>query len=286
MFRHFSVVFHFCRMKRLKCFLSLLTMCVVPVAYSQYYYNDIIALQQSQNQYEALQKNNIKQVTAASFNGNRPDENFKLEQRVSARSITITSSDPSSGDLLTINTYNNGKLVHTTDSSANVMTVINYAYDANGNITNIRSTTDDAFMNSHSTETHLWSYRDNLPAQMLRIKDNTDTTMVTFAYEGNNVAQETWKRKGKTAENYYYYYDDNNRITDIVRFNPRVNKMLPDFVFAYDEAGRLSQMTQVPNGSSDYLIWKYIYNNKGLKDRELLYSKQKQLVGRIEYSYQ
>ena len=75
-------------------------------------------------------------------------------------------------------------------------------------------------MNSRSTEVHLWKYNDNgQPAQMMRIKDGSDTTMVQFTYDNGNVAQETWRRKGNITENYYYYYNSNNQLTDIVRYN-------------------------------------------------------------------
>lgn len=43
-------------------------------------------------------------------------------------------------------------------------------------------------------------------------------------------------------------------------------------------------MISVQSGN-DYLIWKYEYNDKGLRIRELCYNKQKQLPGRIEYQY-
>jgi hypothetical protein len=35
----------------------------------------------------------------------------------------------------------------------------------------------------------------------------------------------------------------------------------------------------------DYLIWRYGYNEQGLKTKEVLYSKTKELKGKIEYSY-
>ncbi len=274
-------------MKWIKLVSFLLLFCCSFPAHSQYYYNDIVAFQQAAKRYSALVSARIKQVSATSFESNQPVDNFKLEQQISpdARTITITSTDPSSGSLLTINSYNNGKLVQTKDSSTNVLSVAKYNYDANGNISTINTTSDDVFMNSHSTEIHQWIYNENAPQKMLRIKDKTDTTTVTFIYDGTNVAQETWTRKGHVAQTYYYYYNTKNELTDIVRFNIRVRKMLPDFLFEYDESGRVSQLTQVPNGSTDYMVWKYTYNN-GLKTKELLYNKQQQLVGRIEYKYE
>ena len=34
-----------------------------------------------------------------------------------------------------------------------------------------------------------------------------------------------------------------------------------------------------------YVIWRYIYNDKGLKTKEALFDKEQQLTGKIEYSY-
>ncbi len=142
-------------------------------------------------------------------------------------------------------------------------------------------------MSSRSTEVHLWMYNNSgQPTQMLRIKDGRDTTLVMLTHDNGNVAQETWKRKGKVVENYYYYYNTNNQLTDIVRYNYRAKKMLPDFLYDYDANGRIIKMMQVPTGRSDYMIWQYSYNSNGLKEKELLYNKQQQLVGRIEYKYQ
>ncbi|MDQ2753818.1 MAG: hypothetical protein M3R72_12415 [Bacteroidota bacterium] len=257
-------------------------------AYSQYYYTDIVTMQAAAKQYAALVSAHIKQVSAISFEGNKPVDNFKLNQRISPdfRTITITSSDPSTGYLSTINYYNINKLIQTRDSSSNVLNITKYSYDSDGNISTIVTTSDDAFMNSHSTEMHEWIYDGNKPKKMLRIKDKTDTTIVSFTYDGGNVAQETWTRKGHVAETYYYYYNSNNQLTDIVRFNIRIRKMLPDFLFEYGEEGHIAQMTQMPNGSTNYLVWKYTYNSNGLKEKELLFNKQQQLVGRVEYKYE
>ncbi len=256
-------------------------------AHSQYYYTDIVAMKGAQQQYAALQNSKTRLVTAISFNGNQPAEDFSLEQRISAdgRTIIMTSSDASSGTNTIVNTYDNGRLVMTRDSTANLKSITRYTYDGSGNITLISTVTDDAFMNSHSEEKHIWTYNGNLPEKMLAVKNNSDTTYVSFTYDNNNVAGETWKHKGRVTESYYFYYNDNNQLTDIVRMNMRVNKMLPDFLFEYDSENRVVQMTQIPNGSSDYMIWKYVYNSNGLKERELLFNKQKQLVGRVEYKY-
>ena len=91
---------------------------------------------------------------------------------------------------------------------------------------------------------------------------------------------------GASRDKIYYYYDSSNRLTDVVRYNDRAKKLLPDYIFEYDGNNQLTQMINVQQGSSDYLTWRYNYNEKGLKIRELCYDKQKQLLGRIEYEYE
>ena len=270
--------------------LQVVFLSCINAVYSQYYYNDLVATRQAAQQYQTLKTNHISHVTAQSFESdNQPTENFQLEQTISpdAGRVTIAASYPSTGNLLTVNTYKDGKLVNTQDSSANVSTATTYTYNDAGNIATITTETLDTFMNSHSTEVHQWMYNSSgQPAQMLRIKDGNDTTVIALTYDNGNVAQETWKRKGHVVENYYYYYNANNQLTDIVRYNYRAKKMLPDFLYDYDANGRVVKMMQVPTGRSDYMIWQYIYNDNGLKEKELLFNKQQQLVGRIEYSYQ
>jgi hypothetical protein len=45
-------------------------------------------------------------------------------------------------------------------------------------------------------------------------------------------------------------------------------------------------MTQVAMSTANYLIWQYTYNDKGLKLKEIGFDKQKNLIGRIEYTYE
>jgi hypothetical protein len=45
-------------------------------------------------------------------------------------------------------------------------------------------------------------------------------------------------------------------------------------------------MTQTQRGRANYLIWKYNYNENGMKNKEVVYNKQKEFLGKIEYTYQ
>jgi len=258
--------------------------------FSQYYYNDIVAPQQAQAQNMLLKKNNIKKVTATSIeNDNTQSSSFKIDQDIlQGGDVIVTNSTDAAGiNTFTRSNFSNSRIIRNVDSNANVVTTVSYKYDNTGKLSNITSVTNDAFMNSHLEEQHQWFYNAEKPSYMLRIKDGKDTTRIEFVYdEKGNLGEEKWMKKNSTLEHWYYYYDDAGRLTDIVRFNLKAKKMLPDFLFEYDTTGRLIQTTQVPSGISSYLVWKYTFDDRGLKTTETCYNKQKQVVGKIVYSYQ
>ena len=49
--------------------------------------------------------------------------------------------------------------------------------------------------------------------------------------------------------------------------------MLPDYIFEYNNAGLVTQMTATEEGGSYYFIWKYTYDN-GLRVKEKCFSKE------------
>jgi hypothetical protein len=70
-----------------------------------------------------------------------------------------------------------------------------------------------------------------------------------------------------------------------VRFNAKAQRLLPDYIFEYEENGDLSTMMVVPEGSSDYQKWYYKYDEGGLKLIDFCYNKRNELQGKIEYQY-
>lgn len=257
---------------------------------AQYYYNDIIAARQTNAQFQSYRTRHVQAITGTSYESDEKQaEGFELTQTISPdyKKITTIAAYPSTGPSYTTHYYTGNKLVKTEDSTARVMTRAAYTYDAGGRLTLLQTTTSDGFMNSRLTETHLWTYKeDGTPAGMLKLKDGKDTTEVNFTYDSTlgYITEEHWMRKGVQLETWYYYYNDQKQLTDIVRYNARAKRLLPDYLFEYDAAGHVTQMTQIA-GSPNYMVWKYIYDSKGLKIRDLCFNKQKQLVGRIEYQY-
>ncbi|BAV04702.1 YD repeat-containing protein [Filimonas lacunae] len=256
---------------------------------AQYYYNDILTVQQTNKQYQSYTTNHIKSISAASFESDgKAAESFEVTQKINAdySQMVTSASYPATGPSFTTHTYQFNQLVSTEDSTARVITKIAYTYNAQKQLSQIKTTTRDGFMNNKLEELHVWSYNaSGAPAGMLRIQDGKDTTVVSFQYdEQGNAIEERWTRKGAVIETWYYYYNDKKQLTDIVRYNSRVKRLLPDYLFEYDADGRINQMTQI-TGSSNYMVWKYIINPQGLKVRDVCLNKQKQMVGRIEYTY-
>lgn len=259
-------------------------------ASSQYYYNDIWASREY-DQATLFRKNKVARVQLSSFEANgSQSEGFKGNISTNTTYTLITSvTQAAAAPVSVVKTQYSpaGTLQSATDSTTEAVTRYQYQYDTNGRLFKINSQSRSADGKINETEEHEWTYSANgHPTEMLRIRNNNDTTLVRFKLdEHNNVTEETAYKKGQLTDEVYYYYDDNSRITDVVRYNNRLKKLIPDFILEYNNRGQLYQKTTVMR-ASDYLIWRYEYNEGGLKTRELCYDKQKRLVGRIEYSYQ
>lgn len=275
-------------MKRFASGVVALFICVN--GYSQHYYNDIISNQLSNTNYKLLKQSNNSQVKGASFEADEtPTPNFKLQQELSRdkKKLTTTTTSSSGVTDVTISYFENDRLKQTVDTVDGVKEITDYSYDAAGRLTKIVSQSIDPEHTGNTVEESQWFYKaDGTPDHMFKIKNKADTVKVDFVYdEKGNIAEEQWRRKNRLIETYYYYYNDNKQLTDIVRYNAKAKKMLPDFTFDYDEKGRVSQMMQTLQGTSAYLLWKYTYSEAGLKLKEACYDKTKRFVGRIEYSY-
>jgi len=248
-----------------------------------------VSLKASNNLYQTLLKNNIKEVSATSADAdNTPTTGFVYLKTITNNGTLVTTHTEleTGGTSDDFDTYANNLLVKSTDSADNVLTAVEYAYDNSGNITQVKTQTDDTAMDTHTTELHKWFYTGNTPDSMIRIKDKADSTIVHFKKDAQqNITEEIWTKKGRFIEHYYYYYNNQNQLTDIVRFNLQAQQMLPDFVFEYNEAGMLASLTQVPQASSDYIIWKYVYDDRGLKLKDVLFDKHQELLGTVTYTY-
>lgn len=275
----------------MRFFLVLICSCFFATGFGQYYFNDIISTQLSNEQYKLLRSQKVKKIKATSYEAdNSITEGFQLEEDISmdGKRITLSTATSAGRSAVTNRFYELSKLKRTQSGSLNIDTRTEYFYTDKGQVQKIVLTTTDTAMKSTLREAHEWQYDSTgAPVQMLKIKNKTDTVTVVFLKDEQGlIAEEQWKKKNRTLETYYYYYDANKKLTDIVRYNSRLKKLIPDFQYEYDANGRVSQMTQVSMSSASYIIWKYTYTDKGLKQKELGFDKDKKLIGRIEYSYE
>jgi hypothetical protein len=257
--------------------------------YCQYFYNDILATQTTNKLQQLYVNQKIKTIKTISKESDGSIINdFFVSQTISNNGNEITTQTQASSGSKTVlkSFYKDGKIVKTINEEDGVSSTTVYLYN-NNLLLSVTSGTTDTFITTNSNEMHIWKYNLNgLPTEMVKIKNSKDTTMVKFEIdESSLVKTESWFKNGKIFETFYYYYNNNNQLTDIVRYNSKAQKMLPDFVFDYDTNGRINKMIQVIAGGTNYNLWLYYYNEFGLKTKEECFNKQKQLLGTVEYVY-
>lgn len=274
-------------MRFISVFIGIL---ICSFASGQYYYNDILATQQSQQQYQLLRATKVKKMQAISYEEDRTaTEGFKLEQELSndGKKLVTRTANISGKTSEVSSFFELGKLKKTQSYSNGIENKMEYGYDEKGQIKLFTLTTLDTSMNYKSVETREW--HSNAAGQytdVLKIKNKSDSSIANFVYDENgNLVEEHWKKKNKEIETYYYYYNNAKQLTDIVRFNTRLKKLIPDYQYEYDDRGRPIQMTQLA-ANGKYFIWKYGYNDKGLKISEQCIDNKKIVIGTIEYKYE
>jgi hypothetical protein len=273
-------------LKKISIFISLIF--VVLFANAQYYYKDIISNKQLLADMAAYKENKVRKVTLKSFEDNGVEsEGFFCVKKISKdyrRTELFTRADIAPPSLFTSIFDTDGKLLSTNDSSDLSVSNIRYSYDekkrVSAVISTIRSKDDD--FESSITEEHIYTYEKDLPVKMLRIKNRRDTIVILFSTDENgNIAVE---KDTKNASKFFYYYDAKNRLTDIVQATETTKSLRPDYVFEYNATGLLIQMTAIEEGSKNYFVWKYTYEN-GMRTKERCFSNERRLMGSIEYEY-
>ena len=273
-----------------KFFTTVLSLLAIGLSVeAQFYYRDIISNKQLLAEMAIYRENKVRSIKIKSFEDDGSEsDGFFCEKTISKdyRKTELFTRSNISGISLFISLFNDkGQLISTSDSSEIAVSVNKYSYDNEGRIVSILSvikSSDDDFTNEIQEE-HIYYYNSiNLPEKMIRVKNKYDSIAIFFALdENNNLGIE---KDSKNGFKYYYYYDNKNRITDIVHSNDATTKLLPDYLFEYNNAGQLVQMTNTEEGGSNYFVWKYSYDN-GLRNREKCYSKERKLMGSIDYEY-
>ncbi|MCR6720382.1 MAG: hypothetical protein NVV59_08810 [Chitinophagaceae bacterium] len=271
---------------------SLILLLVIPfVAPAQHYFNELLEAKSIEQRMKVLLDQKVETVTATGFDerGAR-SRDFNEWQQVhpSTRTWLVQTRNGLSISRTAYRFNTAGRLLSITDSANGVTSLTEYKYDPQNRISEVLINVKDSAQEFSQTESHQWSYdASGSPTRFLRIVDKKDTTEFRLTKdEKGRVADEQLFRRNTGLDQLYYYYNSQDQITDIVRYNKRLKKLLPDFMFEYDEQGRVIQkIATVSTRSSDYIIWRYAYNEHGLKTREALFNKQKEMTGRIEYAY-
>ena len=274
----------------MKNFSSLILLLIVIQSNAQYYYKDLLATTDINEKMKIYILNNVHKVIATGYTSNgTATSNFNETQESDFKNkqLSITTVLNQNTNRIIFKFDENGRLQNLNDSSTGMISNSVYTYDVSGKLVEISNTIKDSSQDFSQTESHLWMYKNNSPEKMWRIINMTDSLEVRFkSDESGNIIEEQNFRKEKGSDPTYYYYDDKNRLTDIVRYNTKAKRLLPDFMFEYDEKNRVIQkISTISNIGLGYLIWRYLFDEKGLKTKEALYNKEKQLQGRIDYTY-
>lgn len=260
-------------------------------AISQYYYKDLVTTKQINETFRIYKTNKITRVALRSFQENvAVTEGFEGGQKVNLTKNqveTYTKTADRGESLLTAYYNSQGLLIKTIDSTEETAGTTAYEYDTNQRLLKLTNETHAADMSSATTEIHFWQYTTTgNPNRMIRVKNGADTTIINFITDAKgNVIEEEAMGKEIPHGKVYYYYDEKDRLTDVVRYNIKAKRLLPDYIFEYDENEQLSTMTIVPEGSNEYLKWYYEYDEAGLKLIEFCYNKRNEIMGKIEYNY-
>ena len=258
---------------------------------AQYYYKDLVSNKQAQLEKTALKDAKTRTVIVHSFEGNKtPSEGFFCEKKISKdhRKIETYTRAYTTGKALLTSFYNDkDQLLKSVDSSDLTVATSLYIYNSDDQIESIVSNShskDDDFTTALNEE-HQYKYNTKKqPVQMLRIKNKKDSALIDFLLDENgNITDEI--EAGPKGQHYYYYYDTKHRLTDIVKFNVVLGKLLPDLTFEYNSSNQVTQMIAVEEGvNKNYYTWKYIYND-GVRIIEKCFSKENVLLGYFEYEY-
>ncbi|RYY58445.1 MAG: hypothetical protein EOO05_16435 [Chitinophagaceae bacterium] len=260
-------------------------------AEAQFYYNDLENAKTLSARAKALFGQKVKTVTATGYDpqGAKTSDFTEIQDvNPTDHSFRVSTRNGMQVSRVTYNFDAQSNLVSITDKSAGFSTVTSYVYNAAGQLTSIKTTVTDSLNDFSQVDDHQYMWNPTgKPEKLWRILNGRDTSEYRFTLdEKGNVTGEQLFRRNVGFDQVYYYYNDDNQLTDVVRYDKKTRRLLPDFMFEYDDQGRvIQQISTLSATTKTYLIWRYLFNDKGLKTKEALYDKQKELRGRIEYAY-
>lgn len=269
------------------CFLFIATL----PGYSQYYYKDIISINQANKEFSILKNNSVKLVKLKSFEDNdEPSEGFFCEKKINksyAQSEMISKSYITGQSLLVTDYSPSGLILKTTNNTPTITNTASYEYNDHNQIFKVTTITSADGDSNSISETHNYQYDDkgNI-SKMQRNKNGRLIGEILFKIDNKgNIIEEEPSGIGRDKK-YYYYYDDQNRLTDIVHYNEIAKRLLPDYMFEYNSKNLVRQMITIDESGRNYFIWKYSYTETNLPEIQKCFSKEKRLLGTIEFEYQ
>lgn len=275
---------------KISAFLFFIAVISASTVSAQYYYKDIMSTVRENHEFSILKNDNIKFIKITSFDENdQPSKGFFCEKRINkdfSQSKLMTNSNITGESLLLTDYNSNGEVIKSITTTPHSTNTVEYNYVADGKISSIQTNTIAGGESSGITETHEYIYEKGKPVKMLRKKNNSLISTITFvADEKGNIIEED--PSGKSIDKkYFYYYDDSNRLTDVVHYNPIAERLLPDYMFEYNSGNKPDKIISVDETGRNYFIWRYAYDEKKLPEIQKCYSKEKQLLGTIQYEYQ
>ncbi|MBN9349199.1 MAG: hypothetical protein J0H55_00810 [Chitinophagaceae bacterium] len=273
----------------MKFYFTIIILLLGPSAFSQYYYTDIENIHKLNKEYSIIKSGGYHTIRLESFEGDdSPSEGFFCEKKISSdfstSEMVSKSNVTAESQLKTF--YLNGRIVKTINVTPASSDTTIYSYDGKGRISDIHISTFSNMDSMTITENRHYAYNDSGQlASLTREKNGRNVSTVKFQADAKGNIIEEDPVAGNQDRKYYYYYDEENRLTDVVHFNTLAQKLLPDFMFLYDDDGTLKQMITVDESARNYFIWKYAYTSSGLPEIQKCYSKEKKLLGTIQYEY-
>lgn len=264
---------------------------------AQYYYDDMVVNSQLSRQREALLRNRVRTISATGVdrNGTRATDFSEFHELKENGTLWVVTTIRNLDKTVQSTRFDGGgRVLSVTDSTSSIVNRTFFTYDDQNRLNRVENRVEDSAGNFNQTEVHQWLYDGQGRAgkiwrivQRTGAMEGTDSLEIRLGYdEDGNLSEERSFRRGVETGFLYYYYDEARRLTDIVRYNKKLQKLLPDVMFEYDEQGRVIQkITTTSPASGTYLIWRYVFNAEGLKTKEALFNGQKELTGRIDYSY-
>ncbi|MFY0254217.1 RHS repeat domain-containing protein [Chitinophaga sp. 30R24] len=271
--------------------LALSTLAFAGQAFSQFYFQDIYNTQQTMATMALLKGNKVKIQMVQTLDANmETDRDFRCERSLSPTQMKSQTQSSATGySAMTSSFSGKGQLTKTSDSTSASVTITLYRYNNQGKLQyiNSSSTTRDNKMHFEETRSYSYDTAGHLQQMIQKKGVNGDSALVLFNTDSSgNVIEEIERRPGTPVKHTYYNYDKSGHLTDVYRYQPTKQRMLPDYIFEYNEQGQLTKMTTVNAQTSSYTIWQYEYQPNGLPLRETCYGKGKELLGLVKYSYE